>query len=190
LRARIEHRLHYWCCDCHRKGGKIDAVAVGSLGFAERHPRAAVIIPPRLTVIASETKASQRDTHRTTIAEHARMSWQRCGGGDRTLLAIIGLRLSPPVRTWCTGERLALEEGKWKVSRECPNGAAIGGRHVHRQHGRSPSVPPDPSGMAVGANNLFIADASVMPGVSRTNPTPYDHDRRAHRQVGAQACDA
>jgi hypothetical protein len=80
--------------------------------------------------------------------------------------------------------------GKVESFERMPQWGSDRGRHVHRQYGRSPSVPPDPSGMVVGANNLFIADASVMPGVSRTNPTPYDHDRRAHRQVGAQACDA
>jgi choline dehydrogenase-like flavoprotein len=61
------------------------------------------------------------------------------------------------------------------------------GRHVHGQHGRSPSVPPNPSGKVVDANNQFIADASVMPGVSRTNtniPTIMIAERVAELVLG------
>jgi hypothetical protein len=53
---------------------------------AERHPRAAVIVPPRVTAVASKTTATQRDKHLTTIAEHGRVSWQRISGHNRRSL--------------------------------------------------------------------------------------------------------
>jgi Transposase DDE domain len=54
---------------------------------AERHPQAAVIIPPRITAVADEATTTQRDKHLTTIAEHGRMSWQRSSGYNRRSLA-------------------------------------------------------------------------------------------------------
>ena len=56
--------------------GAYDGEAVYD-AVAERHPEAAVIIPPRVTAVPSETTATQRDEHLATIAEHGRMSWQR-----------------------------------------------------------------------------------------------------------------
>ena len=53
---------------------------------AERHPQAAVIIPPRPTAVAGETTATQRDKHLTTIAEHGRVNWQRSSGYNRQSL--------------------------------------------------------------------------------------------------------
>jgi hypothetical protein len=47
---------------------------------ARRHPEAAVIIPPRLTAVSSETAAAQRDKHLETIARHGRIGWQRSSG--------------------------------------------------------------------------------------------------------------
>ena len=44
---------------------------------AERHPEAAVIIPPRATAVPSEPTATQRDRHIAAIEEHGRMGWQR-----------------------------------------------------------------------------------------------------------------
>ncbi len=52
-------------------------------GVAERHPDAAVIVPPRLTTMPSDTAVSaptQRDRHLQHIAEHGRMAWQRASG--------------------------------------------------------------------------------------------------------------
>ncbi len=46
---------------------------------AGRHPKAAVIVPPRATAVPSETAATaptQRDGHLKYIAEHGRMAWQ------------------------------------------------------------------------------------------------------------------
>jgi hypothetical protein len=51
--------------------------------LAERHPEAAVIVPPRTTAVpsaAAETAPTQRDRHLQTIAEHGRMSWQKSSG--------------------------------------------------------------------------------------------------------------
>jgi hypothetical protein len=68
----------------------------------QRHPDAAVIIPPRSTAVPTETPTSQRDRHLRTIAEHGRISWQRSSGYCRRSLVeaamyrgktIIGRRL-------------------------------------------------------------------------------------------------
>ena len=50
---------------------------------AERHPEAAVIVPPRSTAVPSETAETaptQRDRHLQRIAEHGRMAWQKASG--------------------------------------------------------------------------------------------------------------
>jgi transposase len=69
---------------------------------AERHPEAAIIIPPRITSVPSETTVTQRNKHLATIAEHGRMSWQRSSSYNRRSLVettmfryktIIGRRL-------------------------------------------------------------------------------------------------
>ena len=49
----------------------------------ERHPAAAVVVPPRATAVPSETAATaptQRDRHLQHIAEHGRAAWQRASG--------------------------------------------------------------------------------------------------------------
>jgi transposase len=50
---------------------------------AERHPEAAVVVPPRATAVPSETAESAptpRDRHLQHIAEHGRRAWQRASG--------------------------------------------------------------------------------------------------------------
>jgi Transposase DDE domain len=50
---------------------------------AERHPTAAVIVPPRATAVPSEmagTEPTQRDRHLQLIAAHGRMGWQKASG--------------------------------------------------------------------------------------------------------------
>ena len=50
---------------------------------AERHPEAAVIVPPRATAVPSETaetEPTQRDRHLQLIAAHGRMAWQKASG--------------------------------------------------------------------------------------------------------------
>jgi len=54
-----------------------------STAVAERHPAAAIIVPPRSSAVPSETFATaptQRDRHLHSIAEHGRMAWQRASG--------------------------------------------------------------------------------------------------------------
>ena len=59
--------------------GAYDGQAVYD-AVAERHPEAAVIIPPRSTAVPSATTATQRDQHLHTIARHGRIGWQRLSG--------------------------------------------------------------------------------------------------------------
>ncbi len=50
---------------------------------AERHPEAAVIVPPRSTAVPSDTAVTaptQRDRHLQCIAEHGRAAWQKASG--------------------------------------------------------------------------------------------------------------
>jgi hypothetical protein len=65
--------------------GAYDGQAVYD-AVTERHPKAAVIVPPRITAVSVETTATQRDKHLATIAEHGRMSWQRSSGYNRRSL--------------------------------------------------------------------------------------------------------
>src|SRR3954454_4438744 len=53
---------------------------------AERHPEAAVVVPPRATAVPSGTAATaptQRDRHLRCIAEHGRMGWQKASGYNK-----------------------------------------------------------------------------------------------------------
>ena len=50
---------------------------------AERHPEAAVVVPPRATAVPSTTAESaptQRDRHLQHMADHGRMAWQKASG--------------------------------------------------------------------------------------------------------------
>ncbi len=50
---------------------------------AERHPEAAIVVPPRSTAVPSKTAESEptrRDRHLRHIAEHGRMAWQKASG--------------------------------------------------------------------------------------------------------------
>jgi transposase len=51
--------------------------------LAQRHPDAAVVVPPRSTAVPSataETAPTQRDRHLQCIAAHGRMGWQKASG--------------------------------------------------------------------------------------------------------------
>ena len=51
--------------------------------MAERHPAAAIIVPPRSTAVPSETAETaptQRDRHLQSIAERGRAAWQKASG--------------------------------------------------------------------------------------------------------------
>ncbi len=57
---------------------------------AQRHPEAAVVVPPRRDAVPSttaETDPTQRDRHLQSIAEHGRMGWQKASGYNRRALA-------------------------------------------------------------------------------------------------------
>jgi Transposase DDE domain len=57
---------------------------------AERHPEAAVVVPPRRDAVpsaAAETAPTQRDRHLRLIAEHGRLGWQKASGYNRRALA-------------------------------------------------------------------------------------------------------
>ena len=52
----------------------------------ERHPEAAIIVPPRANAVPSDTAATaptQRDGHLRHIAEHGRMAWQNASGYNK-----------------------------------------------------------------------------------------------------------
>ncbi len=54
-----------------------------SAAVAQRHPGAAIIVPPRSTAVPSETaetEPTQRDRHLQSIAEHGRAAWQKTSG--------------------------------------------------------------------------------------------------------------
>src|SRR5690349_14702171 len=57
---------------------------------AERHPEAAVVVPPRRDAVPSETAATaptRRDRHLRCIAEQGRLGWQKASGYNRRALA-------------------------------------------------------------------------------------------------------
>jgi hypothetical protein len=58
----------------------------GPCNAYERHPDAAVIVPPRVTAVPSgtaETAPTQRDRHLQCITERGRMAWQQASGYSR-----------------------------------------------------------------------------------------------------------
>ena len=62
--------------------GACDQAGV-SAALADRHPEAAVIVPPRSTAVpgeAAETAPTQRDRRLQFIAEHGRAAWQKASG--------------------------------------------------------------------------------------------------------------
>jgi hypothetical protein len=65
--------------------GAYDVEAVYD-AVAERHPGAAVIIPPRATAIANEAATCQGDGHIAMTAQHGRIGWQRRSGYNRRSL--------------------------------------------------------------------------------------------------------
>ena len=74
--------------------------------IAERHPKAGVIVPPRITAVALKTIAMQRDNHLSTIAEHGRMSWQRSSGYNRrSLVETTMFRSRTPPAVRCDQDR-------------------------------------------------------------------------------------
>jgi Transposase DDE domain len=79
---------------------------------AERHPQAAVVVPPRVTSVADGTTSTHRDKHLSAIEEHGRMSWKRSSGyNSRSLVEtamfrykiVIGRRLHARTLSSSTG---------------------------------------------------------------------------------------
>ena len=61
---------------------------------AERHPEAAVVVPPRKDAVPSgtaETAPTQRDRHLRLIAERGRLGWQKASGYHRRALAEVAI---------------------------------------------------------------------------------------------------
>jgi hypothetical protein len=61
---------------------------------AERHPAAAVVVPPRKDAVPSataETAPTQRDRHLRLIAERGRLGWQKASGYNRRALAEVAI---------------------------------------------------------------------------------------------------
>jgi hypothetical protein len=57
--------------------------------LVQHNPKAAVIVPPRITAVAGDATASQRDKHLTTFAEHG------CTTGSGVRAIINGVRCTP-----------------------------------------------------------------------------------------------
>lgn len=70
--------------------GAYDGAAVYE-AVSERHPEAAVIIPPRSTAVTDEAPTTRRHAHVATIAKHGRMGWQRRSGYNRRSLVETGV---------------------------------------------------------------------------------------------------
>ncbi len=74
---------------------------------AERHPQAAVVVPPRSSGVPSDTAESaptQRDRHLLHIAEHGRMAWQTASGYNKLSFANTPSQSRTVVKRWfgCT----------------------------------------------------------------------------------------
>ena len=77
--------------------GAYDGEAVYD-AVAERHPEAAVIIPPRATAVPKKTATpTQRDRHIAEISKHDRMGWRRRSGYNRRSLAETAIGQSRPI---------------------------------------------------------------------------------------------
>ena len=60
----------------------------------ERHPEAAIIVPPRANAVPSDTAATaptQRDRHLQQIAKHGRLAWQAASGYTKRARAETGM---------------------------------------------------------------------------------------------------
>jgi hypothetical protein len=73
--------------------GAYDQEGVTS-SVTERHPEAAIIVPPRANAILSDTAATaptQRDRHLQQIAKHGRLAWQAASGYTKRARAETGM---------------------------------------------------------------------------------------------------
>ena len=155
---------------------------------AERHPKAATIVPPRSTAVPSETAETaptQRDRHLQFIAEHGRAAWQKASGyteagsrrgGHRPVQA------GPP--TGCARARTNVGRPRW-TSPSMPSTACWS------WDARSPSASPEPeTGLGQLHPNLRSVQhgcngACIATGHARTHHWATGHPRR---RSSCQAC--
>jgi len=81
-----------WTALC-RSNGAYDQDGVAA-SITERHPAAAIIVPPRSNAMPSETAETaptQRDRHLRQIAQHGRMAWQTASGYTKGATAETGM---------------------------------------------------------------------------------------------------
>ncbi len=122
--------------------GAYDQEGVTS-SVTERHPEAAIIVPPRTTAVPSdtaETAPTQRDRHLQHIAKHGRMAWQTASGCTKRAKAETGMSrfkqvIGDGLRSH-TDERQATEVNEDEVGVDAstpsidtttPHGAVLGG---------------------------------------------------------------
>ena len=81
----------------------------------ERHPEAAIIVPPRSTAVPSktaETVPTQRDRHLQSVAEHGRAAWQKASGYTKRARAETAISRSKQV----IGERLRSRTDRRRIA--------------------------------------------------------------------------
>jgi len=87
-------------------------------GVVERHPEAAVVVPPRATAVPSDTAESaptQRDGHIQHIARHGRMRWQTASGYNRRARVEATMnRWKQVMATSCARIRTSAERPRWR----------------------------------------------------------------------------
>jgi Transposase DDE domain len=85
----------------------------------QRHPDAAVIIPPRSSAVPSETAETaptQRDRHLQCIAEHGHMAWQKTSGYNRRARAEAAVsRYKRVIGAACAHARTIAGRAKWRL---------------------------------------------------------------------------
>jgi len=104
---------------------------------AERHPTAAVVVPPRVTAVPSntaKTAPTPRDRHVQHIAEHGRMAWQKTSGYTKRA------RIEATMGRW----KQVIGDGRsrsrfrvrstWNTSGGCARIRISGGRKPSRFH--------------------------------------------------------
>ena len=102
--------------------GAYDGEAVYD-AVAERHPDAAVIIPPRATAVPNESTTTQRDRHIVAIVEHGRMGWQcRSGYNRRSLVETAIYRYKTVVGRRLHARTLPNQRTEAKLGATCSTG--------------------------------------------------------------------
>jgi hypothetical protein len=86
----------------------------------DRHPDAAVVIPPRSTAVPSdtaETKPTQRDRHLQRLAEKGRMGWQAAAGyGKQALVETAFYRYTVLLGLSLRARTLSAQKGEARIA--------------------------------------------------------------------------